>query len=60
MSEERTGIELNSLGPVISPTEEQRRAEAVALPPVDGGIKAWSFVFASFILEILVWGFAFR
>ncbi|TCD66437.1 hypothetical protein EIP91_001373 [Steccherinum ochraceum] len=29
------------------------------LPPVDGGRQAWTFCFASFILETLVWGFGF-
>lgn len=53
-------IELASLGPPISQTEELRRAEATALPPIDGGVKAWTFVFSSFVLEALVWGFAFR
>ncbi|CAE6417854.1 unnamed protein product [Rhizoctonia solani] len=30
-----------------------------ALPPVDKGFAAWSFVFAGFMLEALVWGFGF-
>ncbi|KAB5587828.1 transport protein [Ceratobasidium theobromae] len=32
---------------------------AMALPPVDRGFKAWSFVAAAFVLETLVWGFGF-
>ncbi|TCD65934.1 hypothetical protein EIP91_002002 [Steccherinum ochraceum] len=32
---------------------------AQQLPPVDGGRQAWLFCFASFVLEILVWGFGF-
>ncbi|VDB83131.1 unnamed protein product [Peniophora sp. CBMAI 1063] len=38
---------------------DQREEDAVALPPVDGGIQAWTFVFCAFILEMLVWGFPF-
>ncbi|KAF8601580.1 MFS general substrate transporter [Ceratobasidium sp. AG-I] len=30
-----------------------------ALPPVDRGVKAWTFVAAAFALETLVWGFGF-
>lgn len=30
-----------------------------ALPPVDRGVKAWTFVAAAFVLETLVWGFGF-
>ncbi|VDB93434.1 unnamed protein product [Peniophora sp. CBMAI 1063] len=40
-------------------SESQREEEAVALPPVDGGVRAWTFVFCAFILETLVWGFPF-
>lgn len=29
------------------------------LPPVDRGVKAWTFVAAAFALETLVWGFGF-
>ncbi|KAI0048508.1 MFS general substrate transporter [Auriscalpium vulgare] len=39
--------------------ERLREEEAVALAPVDGGIQAWTFVFCSFVLESLVWGFPF-
>ncbi|KZV74992.1 MFS general substrate transporter [Peniophora sp. CONT] len=40
-------------------SEHQREEEAIALPPVDGGIQAWTFVFCAFIIETLVWGFPF-
>ncbi|KAM0230279.1 hypothetical protein ACHAP5_011402 [Fusarium lateritium] len=30
-----------------------------SLPPVDGGKDAWLFLFASFLLEALVWGFPY-
>ncbi|KAG8738382.1 hypothetical protein FRC11_001428, partial [Ceratobasidium sp. 423] len=33
--------------------------EGMSLPPVDKGFAAWSFVFAGFMLEALVWGFGF-
>ncbi|KAJ5232593.1 hypothetical protein N7468_005549 [Penicillium chermesinum] len=29
------------------------------LPPIDGGINAWLFLAACFVMEALVWGFAF-
>ncbi|KAB5588472.1 Monocarboxylate transporter 3 [Ceratobasidium theobromae] len=32
---------------------------ALALPPIDRGFKAWSFVAAAFVLESLVWGWGF-
>ncbi|ODN74836.1 hypothetical protein L202_07142 [Cryptococcus amylolentus CBS 6039] len=34
-------------------------AEQAALPPVDGGRKAWLFLAASAMLEMLVWGLPF-
>ncbi|KDQ20060.1 hypothetical protein BOTBODRAFT_51414 [Botryobasidium botryosum FD-172 SS1] len=40
-----------------STLESQNRESAVALPPVDGGMQAWTFVAAAFVLEALVWGF---
>ena len=30
------------------------------LPPVDGGLRAWTFCAAGFVLEMMVWGFAYR
>ncbi|CAE6449617.1 unnamed protein product [Rhizoctonia solani] len=33
--------------------------EGISLPPVDKEFAAWSFVFAGFTLEALVWGFGF-
>lgn len=29
------------------------------LPPVDGGIRAWLFLAACFIIEALIWGMHF-
>lgn len=29
------------------------------LPPIDGGMNAWLFLAACFVMEALVWGFAF-
>ncbi|KAI0249409.1 major facilitator superfamily domain-containing protein [Lactifluus subvellereus] len=40
-------------------SEQTRHDEAVALPPIDGGARAWTFVFCSVILDSLVWGFPF-
>lgn len=42
-----------------SAVESQNRQNAIALPPVDGGVQAWTFVASSFVLESLVWGFGF-
>ncbi|KAG8749207.1 hypothetical protein FRC12_013522, partial [Ceratobasidium sp. 428] len=41
----------------LSPSPEE--LAALALPPIDRGFKAWSFVAAAFTLETLVWGFGF-
>jgi hypothetical protein len=30
-----------------------------SLPPMDGGMNAWLFLAACFVMEALVWGFAF-
>ena len=30
------------------------------LPPVDRGLKAWTFCAAGFVLEMMIWGFGFR
>lgn len=32
---------------------------AQQLPPMDGGMDAWLFLAACFVMEALVWGFAF-
>jgi hypothetical protein len=42
-----------------NPEARAREEEAVSLPPIDGGLQAWTFVFCAFILECLVWGFPF-
>ncbi|RYN94916.1 hypothetical protein AA0120_g3558 [Alternaria tenuissima] len=40
--------------------DEMRATEPeFSLPPVDGGMAAWLFLFSAFVLEILVWGFPF-
>ncbi|KAI0694845.1 MFS general substrate transporter [Earliella scabrosa] len=41
---------------VVDPQEGVNVQE---LPPVDKGFAAWSFCAASFVLEIMVWGFSF-
>ncbi|CAE6488209.1 unnamed protein product [Rhizoctonia solani] len=48
-----TGDEIQQSG---TPASSQ---EGLSLPPVDRGFAAWSFVFAGFMLEALVWGFGF-
>ncbi|KAH8823295.1 MFS general substrate transporter [Flagelloscypha sp. PMI_526] len=53
---------VGSVGELLSaePNEvhvgEQRVNES-ALPPVDGGPKAWAFLAAAFVLEAIVWGY---
>jgi hypothetical protein len=47
-------------GSTSMPTSErelEHQTNAVPLPPIDGGIQAWTFIAASFVLEALVWGF---
>ncbi|KDQ20064.1 hypothetical protein BOTBODRAFT_27484 [Botryobasidium botryosum FD-172 SS1] len=39
--------------------ESQNRESAVALPPADGGVQAWSFLAFAFILEGITWGLIF-
>ncbi|KAG8747744.1 hypothetical protein FRC10_011873 [Ceratobasidium sp. 414] len=41
----------------LTPSPEE--LAALALPPIDRGFKAWSFVAAAFVLETLIWGFGF-
>ncbi|KAI0042831.1 MFS general substrate transporter [Auriscalpium vulgare] len=43
----------------ISGHEYTRKDETVVLAPVDGGVQAWTFVFCSFVLKGLVWGFPY-
>ncbi len=40
--------------------EQARQDDAVALPPIDGGVQGWTFLLCSFVLETLVWGFPLR
>ncbi|KAL0579888.1 hypothetical protein V5O48_002135 [Marasmius crinis-equi] len=35
---------------------DDRRANESSLPPVDGGIKAWTYLVAAFFVEAIVWG----
>ncbi|KAI9711427.1 MAG: hypothetical protein M1812_007172 [Candelaria pacifica] len=48
------------LSDLHQPLEEEQNASAVdALPPADGGRRAWLFLLGGFIVEGLVWGFPF-
>lgn len=47
-------IELRAIDPYHN--EMHITEPEFSLPPVDGGKDAWLFLFAAFILEILVWG----
>ncbi|KAL1628510.1 hypothetical protein SLS56_005855 [Neofusicoccum ribis] len=51
-SDERTG-------PGLTPPESLVDRYESQLPPVDGGKDAWLFLAACFLIEALVWGFAF-
>lgn len=55
-----TGSEKGILHSVAGTSEPDSSVNIQQLPPVDGGHQAWLFCFASFILEMLVWGFGFR
>ncbi|EIW52382.1 MFS general substrate transporter [Trametes versicolor FP-101664 SS1] len=39
--------------------DPQEGATVQELPPIDRGIKAWTFCFSAFVLEMMVWGFSF-
>ena len=41
-------------------TSEQAGMNVQELAPIDRGIKAWTFCFCSFVLEMTTWGFCFR
>ncbi|KAI0260582.1 major facilitator superfamily domain-containing protein [Gloeopeniophorella convolvens] len=49
----------SSAAHLTSANEHAREEDAVALPPIDGGVRAWTFVFCSFVMESIVWGFPF-
>ena len=40
--------------------DPQQGVTVQELPPVDRGIRAWTFCAAAFVLEMMVWGFGFR
>ena len=46
---------------VESPTrsQDEPREHIPALPPVDGGRQAWSFLAAATVMEMLIWGLPF-
>ncbi|EKG19881.1 Major facilitator superfamily [Macrophomina phaseolina MS6] len=46
-------------GPGLTPPESLADRNESQLPPVDGGKDAWLFLAACFLIEALVWGFAF-
>ncbi|KAI0672646.1 MFS general substrate transporter [Trametes maxima] len=48
-----------SSGTAHHDSDPQEGATIQELAPVDRGIKAWTFCFAGFILDITVWGFSF-
>ncbi|KAF2140411.1 uncharacterized protein K452DRAFT_310151 [Aplosporella prunicola CBS 121167] len=45
--------------PAAAAATDQHGADIPALPPTDTGRQAWLFLLACFLLEALVWGFAF-
>ncbi|CAK5280457.1 unnamed protein product [Mycena citricolor] len=62
-----TVVGLEILGPRVEQAASSHELEsrstaeeqAISLPPIDGGFRAWLFIFCAFILECLVWGFPF-
>ena len=40
--------------------DPQEGVNVQELPPVDHGVRAWTFCFSGMILEMMVWGFGFR
>ena len=42
--------------PMLESSSEVASTHEVQLPPVDGGLNAWMFLAASFVIEGLVWG----
>ena len=45
---------------VLRVEEPQEGVNVQELPPVDRGLRAWTFCAAGFVLEMMVWGFGFR
>ncbi|THU90977.1 MFS general substrate transporter [Dendrothele bispora CBS 962.96] len=48
--------------PTLSPEDRDSdpdipRLNESSLPPMDGGLQAWSYLIASFFVEVIVWGF---
>ena len=44
----------------LQTTPERAAMNVQELEPVDRGVKAWTFCFCSFVLEMTTWGFCFR
>ncbi|KAJ7160111.1 major facilitator superfamily domain-containing protein [Mycena filopes] len=51
------GLGGDSNGYYVGSNDALGGSDASPLPPVDGGIHAWSFLAAAFVLEAIVWGF---
>ena len=49
----QTDIELR---PIATQSSER---EQISLPPVDGGLQAWLLLAGCFVINVLIWGFAF-
>jgi hypothetical protein len=43
----------------VDDVSDEAPLNAPSLPPADTGLQAWLFLLAAFVLEMLVWGFAF-
>ncbi|KAK7022118.1 major facilitator superfamily domain-containing protein [Favolaschia claudopus] len=43
--------------PILNARVESENILEIALPPVDEGLGAWSFLAAAFVVEAIVWGF---
>ena len=55
-----TTLSAKSSMAVLRVEEPQEGVNVQELPPVDRGLRAWTFCAAGFVLEMMVWGFGFR
>ncbi|KAJ5626742.1 hypothetical protein N7528_004169 [Penicillium herquei] len=53
------GLHTASAGSTDSTDLSDAHNDSRQLPPMDGGLDAWLFLAACFVMEALVWGFAF-
>ncbi|KAJ6163458.1 hypothetical protein N7497_003437 [Penicillium chrysogenum] len=57
-NETEKAVQTNLAG-TIGDIDSSNTQNDAQLPPIDGGMNAWLFLAACFVMEALVWGFAF-